>query len=198
MTGDSRVIDLDEVPPAAGTVRVSRDRRPSRRRTTLYVLAAFAVGMAVSGLGAREARDVHPEPERPQIVALVSHPGQSRGVISSGSDRVELDAQIMVVNAGTVPLRVRVLDSDLPGLQMRGGSPVSALRPTEAVAIDVRVLIPCTTALGVGPEPLYVRFSVQDESALISEQQQPLAFQGSIWQEQARRSCTPPAGVASD
>ncbi|MER5456042.1 hypothetical protein ABT008_14770 [Micromonospora sp. NPDC002389] len=197
MTGDSRVIDLDEAPPATGTRRVSRDRRPSRRRTTLYVLAAFAVGVAVGGLGARDARDVHPEPERPQIAALVSHPGQSRGVVSRGSDRVELDAQLMVVNAGTVPLRVRVLDSDRPGLRISGNPQVSTVRPMRTAAIDVRVLVPCATALGVGPEPLYVRLAVQDESALISEQEQPLAFSGSHWQEQARLSCTPP-GVAGD
>jgi hypothetical protein len=69
------VIDLDdENRQPAGLGTATSERLMARRKMTLRLVAAFAVGVVLGGFGVSELRDSREQRERNAVVALVAVP----------------------------------------------------------------------------------------------------------------------------
>ncbi|MGW3888210.1 hypothetical protein ACWD69_05945 [Micromonospora chokoriensis] len=160
-------IDLDQREGGpAGSDASPGERIPSRQRLALHLVATFALGVALGGVGVatfQERRQQQPA-ESPTIAVNAMAGPTSGGTVRDGM--AEVDAQVTVVNAGSIPVMVRFVGAQETGALVRDTGQSLLLVRGSTGEIAVRLAVDCRMA---SPNPLPMRFSVQSPDQLIAE-----------------------------
>ncbi|MCX5121079.1 hypothetical protein OG992_28270 [Micromonospora sp. NBC_00362] len=190
MAAEHVVIDLDEHGPEPAQRSGSiHGNIANKRKILLSLVAAFAIGVVLGGIGVGELRDSRAQREQSTVVSLVALPesGFSGGFNSRGT--VLLNGQLTLINTGPAPITIRAAQAERPGVQVRSMGQARQVRPGGTGQIPVELQLECATAFEL--EPLSVRFSVETEDKRLREARYPVALVGSAWQEDAQRLCEP-------
>ncbi|MEU8389922.1 hypothetical protein [Micromonospora sp. NPDC048842] len=190
MAAEHVVIDLDEHgPEPAERSGSTHGSVANRRKILLSLVAAFAIGVVLGGIGVGELRDSRAQRERSTVVSLVALPesGFSGGFNSRGT--VLLNGQLTLINTGPAPITIRAVQAERPGVQVRSMGQARQVRPGGTGQIPVELQLECAKAFEL--EPLSVRFSVETEDKRLREARYPVALVGSAWHEDAQSLCEP-------
>lgn len=178
------VIDLDR-PPTATTPRAGR------RGAALLLVGAVLGGAAMYGWTARREAEVR---DRQVSVFVFAAAGRSfngdRGgsvVLGGRVASVTLTRRVTLVNAGPVPINVRNLAADRPGVALRGVEKQRWIQPGATAQADADVQVDCARGLPLGPLP--VTLSVQTFGERARQARAKDVFDGSAWSEQAEMAC---------
>ena len=175
MSGE-RVIDLDE--PQAGAA----DRRDARRTVTRKVAAAFGAGLVLGAAGVFALPAL-----RAGEVSIVAMPALVSGGASDVDGIYRVEGQLAVVNTGSVPVTVRLLGGDGPGVMVRDAGPAPEIRPGGTAWIGVKIRVVCAVGLGTAEVPL--RLSAAVEGGEPEESGYPIAFLNSAWGNESLAGC---------
>ncbi|TDC61604.1 hypothetical protein E1258_11025 [Micromonospora sp. KC207] len=186
MSAERGVIDLGERSrqPAAHTP----DRLVGGPKLGVRLVAAFAVGAVLGGVGVSELRNSRKERERIASVSLVALPasgGGGGGMVAEGV--LLMGGQLVVINAGPAPVTVRAATGQRPGVVVRDIGQSRLLRPGGTGWIAVELRLECSIAFG--SEPLSIRLSVETADRQMREVSYPVALMGSDWHRSAEPAC---------
>ncbi|MET7865482.1 hypothetical protein [Micromonospora taraxaci] len=177
-------IDLDQrEDDPAGSDASPGERMPSRQRVALYLVATFALGVALGGVGVATFQERRQQQAEAPTVAVNAMAGPTSG--GTGRDgKAEVDAQVTVVNAGSIPLMVRFGGAQETGVLVRDTGQSLLLVRGSTGGIAVRLAFDCRMA---SPNPLPMRFSVQTPDQLTAEVTMPVDV--SAWRERVSALC---------
>ncbi|WP_328416819.1 hypothetical protein OG470_27520 [Micromonospora sp. NBC_00389] len=153
----------------------------------VHLVAAFALGVAIGGVGVAKLQDRRDERAQSATVALVAMAGGSNGG-DRGNGTADLDAQLIVINAGHAPITARVVGAQESGVLVRDAGQPQLLDPGGTGVIDLRVTVECEIA---EPDPLPMRFSVQTADQRTHEISYTVAVEGSAWHQRVDALCDP-------
>ncbi|RZU76060.1 hypothetical protein EV384_4660 [Micromonospora kangleipakensis] len=181
MSAERDVIDLDEYndqPAEAGGA--SPDRLMARQKMVLRLVAAFVVGVVLGGVVVSELRDSRQQRERRSSISLVAFPASVGSGGSDGKGVLQVNGQLVVINAGPAPITVRAATAQRHGVLIRDTGQSAPIRPGGTAWIDVKARIECSVE--IGDEPLSMQFSVETEGKqVIREVTYPVAIVGTVW-----------------
>ncbi|GIG90480.1 hypothetical protein [Plantactinospora endophytica] len=184
MTMGPDVIDLD-VPGDGPRAGEGSAGAWGGRRAALHLVAVFVFGVALGGVGGDELWKSRQERAGATLVAM---PGAYNGGVGSvGDGTVRLDAQLVLVNAGSAPITVWVDGARGSGVVIGGTDRSWLVRPGGMGWVDVEVTLECATAFA--PEPLDVSFSVETADRRRRQVSYPIALLGSPWQQMVQPVC---------
>ncbi|MFU8852820.1 hypothetical protein ACNAW0_17805 [Micromonospora sp. SL1-18] len=183
------MIDLDEhnhQPAESGTT--TPDRLTARQKMVLRLVAAFLVGVVLGGFGVSQLRDARDQRERNAVVALVALPQSTNSGGSSASQgSVQLSGNLMLINAGPVPITVRGVQAERPGVVINSIGQPRLLPPGSTGQLVVELRFECSTAFQ--PEPLPLRLFAETDDKQVREIRYPVALAGSDWERDALSLC---------
>ncbi|MER7894276.1 hypothetical protein ABTX15_31160 [Micromonospora sp. NPDC094482] len=181
------MIDLDEHNhQPSGTT--AHDRLVVRQKMTLWLVAAFVVGIVLGGFGVSQLLDSRDQRERNAMVALVAFP-QSASLGSSASEgSVQLSGYLALANAGPAPITVRGVHAERPGVVIRTIGHPRLLPPGSTGQLAVELRFECSVAR-IQREPLPLGLSVETDDEQGREVSYPVALVGSDWERDALSSC---------
>ncbi|MEV4760578.1 hypothetical protein AB0J86_36495 [Micromonospora sp. NPDC049559] len=184
MAREHGFIDLDQRKgDPAGSDESPGERMPSRQRVALYLVGTFALGVALGGVGVAKFQERREQQAQPATVAVNAMAGPTSG--GTGRDgNAEVDAQLTVVNAGSIPVMVRLVEAQETGVMVRDTGQSLLLIPGSTDGIDVRLMVDCRMA---SPSPLPMRFSVQTPDQQAAEL--TMTVEVSAWRERADALC---------
>lgn len=185
MATEHGFIDLDQREgEPAGSDESPGERVPSRQRTALYLVGAFALGAALGGAGVATFQERRAQQAQPARVAVDAMAGPTSGGTGRGGN-AEVDAQLTVVNAGSIPVMVRFVGAQETGVLVRESDQSLLLVPGSTGGIDVRLTVDCRM---VSPNALPMRFSVQTPDQLTAEVTMPVEL--GTWYESVGALCS--------
>jgi hypothetical protein len=178
------VIDLDR-PPAAPTPRAGK------RSAALLLVGALLGGAATYGWTVRREADVRDRQVSVFVFAdAAQSPNGARGgnvVIGGRVASVTLTRRVTLVNAGPVPINIRNLAADRPGVALRGVEKQRWIQPGATAQADADVQVDCARGLPLGRLPVILSVQTRDERARQARAKD--YFDGSAWSEQAEMAC---------
>ncbi|MFI7650391.1 hypothetical protein ACIBTZ_30575 [Micromonospora sp. NPDC049460] len=184
MATEHGFIDLDQREgDPAGSDESPGERMPSRQRVALYLVGTFALGVALGGVGVAKFQERREQQAQSATVAVNAMAGPTSG--GTGRDgNAKVDAQLTVVNAGSIPVMVRFVGAQETGVLVRDTGQSLLLVPGSTGGIDVRLMVDCRMA---SPNPLPMRFSVQTPEQRTAELTMPVEV--SAWRERVDALC---------
>ena len=189
MSPEHEVIDLDKHDHERAVSSTTHGHVATRQKMILRLVAAFIAGVVLGGVGVGQLRDSREQRERAAVVALVALPESVNLGGSSIEGSVELNGQLLLINAGPAPITVHAVHAERPGVLIRNTGQPRLLRPGGTGQILVELQFECSIAFQ--PEPLSVRFSVETDNKQVSEVRYPVALVGSSWERDAMSMCEP-------
>ncbi|MEU4644755.1 hypothetical protein [Micromonospora sp. NPDC023814] len=184
MATEHGFIDLDQREgDPAGSDESPGERMPSRQRVALYLVGTFALGVALGGVGVAKFQERREQQAQPPTVAVNAMAGPTSGGTGHAGN-AEVDAQLTVVNAGSIPVMVRFVGAQETGVLVHDTGQSLLLVPGSTGGIDVRLMVDCRMA---SPNPLPVRFSVQTPDQRTAELTMPVEV--SAWRERVDALC---------
>jgi hypothetical protein len=158
-----------------------------------FALVALVVGVLLGGTATYGWYVQHETAAKEREVAVFVFADSSQ-YVDGGSvvlhgrvASVTVTRRVTLVNAGPVPVNVRNLRADQPGLRVRGVEKQRWVAPGDTVQADADVEIDCFRGLPLGRFP--VTLSVETEDAQTQEAAPRDVFDGSAWSEQAEIAC---------
>ncbi|MBQ0897936.1 hypothetical protein KBX37_33670 [Micromonospora sp. U56] len=173
------MIDLDEYNNQPAEAGVSPDHRMGSRKMVLRLVASFVVGVVLGGVVVSEWRDARQQREQMSSISLVAFPASVGGGGSAGEGVLQLDAQLVVINAGSAPITVRAVTAQTRGLLIRGTGQSVPIRVGGTAWIDVKARIECSVEIEA--EPLPMQFSVETGDKQTKEVTSPVPIVGTVW-----------------
>lgn len=185
------VIDLDE-PAQRRPQRAGRPRLGWRRGCCAAALLGVGALIGASGTYGWTTQRLQ-DSRASQVSVLVFAKAQSMlGV--SGEVRVGgrvtttgILGQLMIVNAGPVPINVEAVRVDAAGLTVRTMTRERRIEPGGAVQADADVQVDCAVAGPIAMLEASLRVETFDER--VRELPAALRFDGAPWNEPVQRAC---------
>ncbi|WBB52953.1 hypothetical protein [Verrucosispora sp. WMMD573] len=190
---EERVIDLDVIGERSlrsggGPRYWWRRLGVSARVPVLVALGLFLLGGVIGGTVTHEwVLTQQDQAEASDISVLVL--AETTGLMTAGVDgqRVRVDGQMAVVNAGPRSINVQDLTGDQQGLTLRAIEKQRWIQPAAWLRVDVTATLDC--AIGIPAEPVALQIVVQTDDGRFSQVSIPVALQHTRWQESVDRSC---------
>ncbi|WP_328848764.1 hypothetical protein [Micromonospora zamorensis] len=184
MATEHGFIDLDQRGGGpAGSDESPGERVLSRQRVALYLVATFALGVALGGVGVAKFQERREQQAQSPTVWVDAMAGPTSG--GNGRDgNAEVDAQLTVVNAGSIPVMVRFVGAQETGMQVRDTGQSLLLVPGSTGGIGVRLMVDCRMA---SLNPLPMRFLVQTPDQQTAELTTPVEV--GAWHEPVDALC---------
>ncbi|MEV4636447.1 hypothetical protein AB0J80_03750 [Actinoplanes sp. NPDC049548] len=187
------MIDLDQ-PPQYGTPPNGTPGGRWRRLATVRALAMVVVVSLLAGavLGGVAAyiwwyRPLAASVERAEAaVSVVLFAESSAMTVHNEQERVRLETQVTVVNAGPVPVSVLGVRVDQPGVTLRSSEKQRLIQPAATLPVDVVVEFVCDSKQTVVLDAS-VRVEPTDEQV---RDISPVALDSSPWIESRLRVCS--------
>lgn len=181
------LIDLD-CPPAAPSP-------PGRPRQIVRAAALLLAGAVLGGAAtycwtARRPADAR---DREVAVFVFAEAGgmprdAGSSVVQDGRvESITLARRVTIVNAGPVPVNVRNLAADRPGVSLRGVEQQRWVQPGATVRADAEVRVECARGLPLGRLPLVLSVQTADERARSARARD--AFDVTPWTEPVEMAC---------
>ncbi|WP_306214796.1 hypothetical protein [Actinoplanes sp. RD1] len=178
------VIDLD-LPPAARPL-------PARRRPRVVLAAAgiLAAGMALGGAGAWAWSAHHQRAEVAVVLLADAGPQANDGgvggtVLHGRVTDASLTRRVVLVNAGPLPIDLRALETDRPGLTLHGTDQQRWIEPGQSTPIDADIRILCRSGLPITKLPVRLTVRTADNR----ERTAVTTLDAGQWNEPARIAC---------
>ncbi|MEU8260458.1 hypothetical protein AB0C02_07540 [Micromonospora sp. NPDC048999] len=187
MSTEHGEIDLDEYRELAGSAGVSPSRLAARHRMILRFVAVFVAGVVLGGAVVNQLRDSREQRERGASVSLVAIPASATSMSASSPGRVQLYAQLALINTGAAPITVNAAMAQRPDAHIPDTRLSRRIGPGSTALIDVRVRFECS--IPIENEPLPVRFSVKTDDNQDREVNAPVSLVNSAWDLEFRQAC---------
>jgi hypothetical protein len=160
----------------------------SARVPALVAVGLFLLGGVLAGVGVHNW-DLGQQLRAEESTASVLVLADIGGPMTAGGEgqRVRIDGQVTIVNAGPRSVNVRNLAGDEQGVTLRGVEKQRWLQPGAWSAVDLTATVDCATGIPAGPVAL--RISVQTEDERFRQVSFPVALQDTRWEEFLYRSC---------
>jgi hypothetical protein len=179
------VIDLD-VPPPQPPASAGR----TRPLVALSVAFAVAVSLGAAGLPSwQRHRTLQAESDVVSVrIATDGNAGadgsEVGGVVSGGRvTDASLNRRVTLVNTGPLPLEVRELVADGPGVRVRGEA--HRLAPGQSVQAEADVDVVCSRGLPIRTLPVRLRVRTADDELRTAT----ATLDATRWNDQARTVC---------
>jgi hypothetical protein len=182
------VIDLDR--PAVVAV-------PPRRSHQRFAVVALIVGVLLGGAGTyvwnmRRQSAARDGEVSVFVLADAGRPLDGGSVLLDGRvASVTLVWRVTLINAGPVPVNVRNLTADRPGVTVRGVEKQRWLAPGETAQADADVQVDCARGLPLGRLPVTLSVQTFDERTRLARPRE--ALDGNPWTARMQTACAGPA-----
>jgi hypothetical protein len=190
---NERVLDLDVIDERSarsgdGVRYWWRRLGVSARVPVLGALGLFLLGGVIGGVGLHNW-DLRRQLQAEESTVSVLVFADTAGLMMAGGEgqRVRIDGQVTVVNAGPRSVNVQNLVGDGRGVTLRATEKQRWIEPGAWSAVDLTATLDCATGIPAGPVAL--RMSVQTEDERFSQVSFPVALQDTRWEEYLDRTC---------
>jgi hypothetical protein len=162
----------------------------------VLVSGLLAIGGVVGGFGTYQWQAQRLQVAQESKISVLIFPGtiswaggsaSSYPWIGEGTNVVDMDGQVAIVNAGPSPINIQNLSVDQQGFTLRSTEKGGRIEPGEALLANVSVKISCASSDVL--RGIHALLSMETMNNLSLELPSSVIFDGSPWNTEVSRAC---------